>query len=175
MLRLHEAQFSFGGKPILDGVSLLIPEGARVGLVGRNGAGKTTLFRLLLGEIRLDSGEVFVPRERRIIYLPQHPTAPPTDTILRHVLESHPTLHDLEEDILRAEKRMAEEGDPAKLDRLVERHRQLSREFEARGGYELEARVSSILQGLGFAREDLLKEIGPLSPGEKNRVALAKV
>ena len=175
MIRLDEAQFSFGLKPILENVSLLLPEGSRVGLLGRNGAGKTTLFRLILGELSPESGSISVPRGRRIVYLPQHPDAPSSDTILKHVLASHPDLHETEEQILRVEEKMSAETDPLRLDRLVERHRSLSRDFEARGGYELEARVAAILEGLGFAREDLLKEIGPLSPGEKNRVALAKV
>ncbi len=175
MIRLEQAHFSFGAKPILDSVSLLIPEGARVGLLGRNGAGKTTLFRLILGDLTLEGGTIAVPRGRRVAYLPQHPSAPPGATILHHVLESHPSLHEIEDQILRVEKKMALESDPGKLDRLVERHRTLSRDFEARGGYELEEHVSSILEGLGFSRDDLLREIGPLSPGEKNRVALAKV
>jgi ATP-binding cassette subfamily F protein 3 len=175
MIRLEQAHFSFGGKPILDGVSLLVPEGARVGLLGRNGAGKTTLFRLILGELPLESGSITVPRQRRLVFLPQHPSSPPEETILRHVLQSHPTLRDTEDDLLRLERRMEEETDPGRLDRLVERHRALSRDFEARGGYVLEARVSAILKGLGFQRGDFLKEIRLLSPGEKNRVAIAKV
>jgi ATP-binding cassette subfamily F protein 3 len=175
MIRLTRATFSFGHKPILEDVSLLVPQGSRVGLIGRNGAGKTTLFRLLLGELAPDSGELEVPRQSRLVYLPQHPATPPRETILHHVLESHPSLHDLEDQILRLEQKMAAETSPARLDRLVERHRSLGREFEAEGGYELEARVASILEALGFERHDLLQPIETLSPGEKNRVALAKV
>ncbi|MBI4605460.1 MAG: ABC-F family ATP-binding cassette domain-containing protein [Planctomycetes bacterium] len=175
MIRLERVSFSFGAAPILDDASLLVPEGARVGLVGRNGAGKTTLFRLILGSLAPEVGSIDVPRGRRVVYLPQHPDLPPRETILRHVLESHASLRDLEDEILRLERKMADEHDPARLDRLVERHRTLSRELEAQGGYDLEARVSSILEALGFARGDLLKELGLLSPGEKNRVALAKV
>jgi len=176
MIRLEGAHFAFGGgKPILEGVDLTLPEGARVGLLGRNGAGKTTLFRLIQGQLSLDAGTVNVPKGRRIVYLPQHPTAPAGDTILRNVLESHPTLHDLEDQILRVEAKMAEADDPGRLDRLVERHRALARDFEQLGGYDLEARVTSILHGLGFEREDLLGEISSLSPGERNRVALARI
>ena len=175
MIRLDRVHFSFGGKGILDDVSILVPEGARVGLLGRNGAGKTTLFRLILGELLPESGSITVPRQRRLAFLPQHPSSPPDETILRHVLQSHPTLHDTEDELLRLERRMEEVTDPGRLDRLVERHRALSRDFEEHGGYELEARVSAILEGLGFARADFLKEIRILSPGEKNRVAIAKV
>ncbi|HVR73788.1 MAG TPA: ATP-binding cassette domain-containing protein, partial [Planctomycetota bacterium] len=165
MIRLDEAYFSFSGKPILEGASLFVPEGARFALVGPNGAGKTTLFRLILGDLQLESGKLAIPRQRRIVFLPQHPTLPPGETILRHVLESHATLRDTQDEILRLEEKMALETDAGRLDRLVERHRNLARDFEGRGGYEIEARVSGILEGLGFERRDLLREIGPLSPG----------
>jgi ATP-binding cassette subfamily F protein 3 len=175
MIRLEDAHFSFGGKPILDGATVLVPDGARAGLLGRNGAGKTTILRLILGDLELASGSLHLARDRRVAFLPQEPDLPAGETILRHVLESHPVLRDMEDDLLRLEERMESETDPERLDRMVERHRALCREFEASGGHDLEARVAGILEGLGFARSDLLREIGPLSPGEKNRVALAKV
>jgi ATP-binding cassette subfamily F protein 3 len=175
MIRLEQSLFSFGGKPILDHVTLLVPTGSRVGLLGRNGSGKTTLFRLILGELQLEAGSLQIPRQQRVAYLPQHPELPGNETMLQHVLESHPTLRDLEDHILRLEQRMDAERDPEQLDRLVERHRLLAREFESLGGYDLEARVVRTLTGLGLRREDLLEEIGRLSPGERNRVALATV
>ena len=175
MIRLELASFSFGGKPILSEAMALVPEGARIGLLGRNGAGKTTLFRLILGELPLDSGDIVRPRQWNVAFLPQHPAFPPEETVLQHLLESQPILRDLEDEILRLEQKMSGEEDPAKLDRLVERHRALSRDFEMKGGYDIEARVAAALVGLGFSRESLLQQLGTLSPGEKNRIALAKV
>jgi len=175
MLRFESAHFGFGGRPLLENVTELLPEGARAGLIGRNGAGKTTLFRLILGELELESGKIVIPRDRAIAYLPQHPSLPEDETIGRHVLESHPELRELEEDLRRLEQKMEETSDAARLDRLVERHRALSREFESRGGYELESRVGRIIEGLGFSRSDIHRKIRGLSPGEKNRVAIAKV
>jgi ATP-binding cassette, subfamily F, member 3 len=175
MIRLEDAHFSFGGKPILDGASVLVPDGARAGLIGRNGAGKTTIFRLILGDLELAAGSLEIARGRRVAFLPQEPDLPAGETILHHVLSSHPVLRDMEDDLLGLEETMASETDPDRLDRAVERHRALSRDFEAGGGYDLEARVAGILEGLGFERADRLREIGRLSPGEKSRVALAKV
>ena len=175
MLRFESAHFGFGGRPLLDSVTDLIPEGARGGLIGRNGAGKTTLFRLILGEIELEAGKIVVPRDRSIAYLPQHPSLPEDETIGRHVLESHPELRELEDELRRVAEKMEETSDAARLDRLVERHRALSREFESKGGYEIESRVGRILEGLGFMRGDIHRKIRGLSPGEKNRVAIAKV
>jgi ATP-binding cassette subfamily F protein 3 len=175
MIRLHDVDFAFGTKPILSRASALFPGGLRAGLVGRNGSGKTTLFRLLLGALRPDAGMVEVVAKGPIVYLPQHPQLPAEEAVLEHVLGSHPTLWRLQAEILGLEEKMALEPDAARLDRLVERHRQQSAAFREQGGFEIQGRAERVLGGLDFARRDFLRSIGSFSPGEKNRIALAKV
>ena len=58
MLRLSDLRFAMEGRPLLEGANAFIPTGHKVGLVGRNGTGKTTLFRLIRGELALESGEI---------------------------------------------------------------------------------------------------------------------
>ena len=175
MIRLEKASFAFGPRRILEGADLAIPDGARVGLVGRNGAGKTTLFRILLGDLALEAGVLVAPKGQRAVYLPQYPELPGEESILEHVLASHPAIRDLRDELRSVEEKMVAERDPAKLDRLFERYRGLRRDFEARGGYAVDAQAADVLAGLGFSRRELWKALGTLSPGEKNRVALAKV
>jgi len=66
MLRIDDIRFAIEGRPLFDGASALIPDGHKVGFVGRNGTGKTTLFRLIRGELALESGSITVNRGARI-------------------------------------------------------------------------------------------------------------
>ena len=66
MLRISDITFAIDGRPLFQGASAVIPDGHKVGLVGRNGAGKTTLFRLIRQELALESGEITLPRGARI-------------------------------------------------------------------------------------------------------------
>lgn len=66
MLRVNDLTYRIGDRLILDSASFTIPEGARVGLVGRNGAGKTTLFKAILGDLPVDAKSVALPKGMRI-------------------------------------------------------------------------------------------------------------
>ena len=65
MLRITDISYSVAGRPLIDTASATIPEGHKVGIVGRNGAGKTTLFRLIRGELTLDTGTITLPPRAR--------------------------------------------------------------------------------------------------------------
>jgi len=71
MLVIDDITLRVAGKLLLEGASARIPDGARVGLVGRNGVGKTTLFRAIAGDIPLDHGELALPARARIGRLAQ--------------------------------------------------------------------------------------------------------
>ncbi|MGB4826549.1 MAG: ATP-binding cassette domain-containing protein, partial [Paracoccaceae bacterium] len=66
MLRIDDITYSVEGRPLFQGATATIPEGHKVGLVGRNGAGKTTLFRLIRGELALEGGSITLPSRARI-------------------------------------------------------------------------------------------------------------
>ena len=66
MLKISDISFFIEGRPLFDGASAVIPDGHKVGLVGRNGAGKTTLFRLIWGELALEGGEITLPSGARV-------------------------------------------------------------------------------------------------------------
>src|ERR1700676_3820955 len=77
MLRIENLVFNAWGRQFFDQASVMIPAGAKVGLVGRNGVGKTTLFKLILGELTPDGGEIGLPKAARIAVVDQeHPATP---------------------------------------------------------------------------------------------------
>jgi ABC transport system ATP-binding/permease protein len=71
LVTLETATKGYGPRPLLDGVSLGVAAGDRIGVVGRNGAGKTTLLEALAGRAELDSGRATRARGLRLGYLPQ--------------------------------------------------------------------------------------------------------
>jgi len=135
MLRIDDLHFAIEGRPLLEGASAIIPQGHKVGLVGRNGAGKTTLFKLILGELEADRGEVTLPRDLRISAVAQE--APATgQSLIDTVLAA-----DSERAALLAEAETA--SDPERIAAIQLR----LADIEA---HSAEARASAVLQGLGF-------------------------
>src|ERR1700704_865534 len=71
MLAINDVTYRIGGRTLLEKATAALPDGARVGLVGRNGAGKTTLFRIIAGEIVPEQGEVRLSARERVGRLAQ--------------------------------------------------------------------------------------------------------
>ncbi len=160
MINFKNIYYSIGGVQLFENASGFVPTGHKVGIVGRNGAGKTTLFKLILNEIILDGGVIEVPKNYKIGYVSQE--APSTEvTLLDTVLKA-----DVERSQLLYNAQI--EKDPNKI---AEIHTRLS-DINA---YSAEARASSILNGLGFSKDDLIKPCSSFSGGWRMRVALASV
>ena len=85
LLNLQDIHLTFGGKPVLEGVSLMLSEGERIALVGRNGTGKSTLLKIVAGMIEQDSGERFFQPGTTVRYLPQEPDFAGFATVLAYV------------------------------------------------------------------------------------------
>ncbi len=160
MINFKNIYFSIGGVPLFENASGFVPSGHKVGVVGRNGAGKTTLFKLILNEIILDAGVIEVPKNYKIGYVSQE--APSTEvTLLDTVLEA-----DIERSKLLHNAQI--EKDPNKIAEIYTRLSDIN-------AYSAEARASSILNGLGFSKEDFVRPCSSFSGGWRMRVALASV
>ncbi|WP_170421471.1 ABC-F family ATP-binding cassette domain-containing protein [Ruegeria arenilitoris] len=160
MLRIEDITYAVEGRPLFDGASATIPDGHKVGLVGRNGTGKTTLFRLIRGELALESGNIVLPKRARIGGVAQE--VPSSDvSLINTVLAA-----DTERSALMAEAESAE--DPARIAEIQTRLADID-------AWSAEARAASILKGLGFDDEDQLRPCSDFSGGWRMRVALAAV
>jgi len=158
MLRLDKVTFRFGGRILLEEASAFIAEGHKVGLVGRNGVGKSTLFKLIMGELALESGTIEVPKRTRIGMVAQE--APATDiSLIDTVLAA-----DTERAALLAEAEIV--TDP---DRMAQVHIRLA-DIDA---YSAPSRAAAILSGLGFPAMDQERACSHFSGGWRMRVALA--
>ncbi|ARE39643.1 ABC transporter ATP-binding protein uup [Rhodovulum sp. P5] len=160
MLRISDISYAVEGRPLFDGASTVIPEGHKVGLVGRNGAGKTTLFRLIRGELSLESGDIALPPRARIGGVEQE--APASDvSLLNTVLAA-----DTERAALLAEADTA--TDPHRIAEVQTRLADID-------AWSAEARASAILKGLGFTEAEQAMPCSAFSGGWRTRVALAGV
>jgi ATP-binding cassette, subfamily F, member 3 len=169
---------SFGAERVFAGVSFQIDEQHRIGLVGPNGAGKSTLLNLLAGREEPDEGTIARNRNLRIGYLTQHTDFHPHNTLREEMLTVFAEVQAWERAIneLALQLEATSTGDNnAVHEELLQRYDELQTRFEHAGGYTYEHRVSQVLDGLGFTREQQESPIMNLSSGQQTRAALGKL
>ena len=177
MIAFQDVAISFGTQRVLHGVTVKINAKERIGIVGPNGAGKSTFFNLLTGELSPDHGEILFEGEKPSIgYLHQQLSRwEEGDTLLSYSLRASADLKAMEEEIARLEGGIAAlpAGSPERA-RALSRIGDLQTRFEARGGYDLDARVKKALCGLGFHPSDFDRPFAEFSGGWKMRAELVR-
>jgi ATP-binding cassette subfamily F protein 3 len=173
MIQIQDLSYSIGGRTLMADISWTIKPGKRSALIGPNGAGKTTLLRLIIGELQPDKGMINRPREYQIGYLPQEEIEVLGDSVLDTALAGHEKIAELEQKIEKAHHALdASTDNQAKLLKTLG---DLEHQFEALGGYRLEAKAKTILSGLGFHAKDFMRPLSELSGGWRMRVYLARL
>ncbi|MCW1925872.1 ABC-F family ATP-binding cassette domain-containing protein [Luteolibacter arcticus] len=159
LLSANELRLSYGYQTLLDGVTLAVSAGEKVGLVGRNGCGKTSLLKILTRSQQADSGEISLRRSLRIGYLPQ-------EFELDLELSVQENIAAGAADVVEAIRRYEEgDGSEAELSDLLHL-------IDHADGWNLDARIKAMATALGTP--PLEATVGPLSGGEKRRVALCR-
>jgi len=172
MIQLERVSKSFGGQVLFKDLTWHIARGQRIGLVGPNGAGKTTLCRILIGDIEVDSGEIRQAKSATIGYLPQDILSAGDGMLLGHLLAGFPEVQRLEQELELLAVEMAE-GETS--EDLMRRYGEVQHQYEALGGYHLEARGKAILGGLGFAPDVFFAPLSQFSGGWRMRAALGRL
>ena len=162
MLQLQDVVLQRGDRVLFDALSLVVHAGQHVGLVGRNGAGKSSLFQIIRQQLQPESGDVRLPPSWRTVHLAQEAPAVTTSAI-DFVLDGFAELRGVEHKMRQAER----DGKDLALAHALEEYDQL-------GGYQAEAAAAKILNGLGFAPDDLTKPVQDFSGGWRVRLALAQ-
>jgi ATP-binding cassette subfamily F protein 3 len=176
MIQFTNAAKRFGPKVLFEDVNWLIGPQDRIGLVGANGTGKSTLMKMIAGVEQLDHGEVSRMRNMRIGYLPQDGLQTAGRSVFAECMSVFGALKQMERDMESALAAMSE-LDPASsaYAEAAERFSALDSEFRAKDGYALEAKVGTVLNGLGFSKNDWQRACEEFSGGWQMRIALAKL
>jgi ATP-binding cassette subfamily F protein uup len=162
---LDKLELAYGHWPLLDGASLVLDRGERVGLIGRNGTGKSSLLKIVAGEQTADAGEVWRQPGLRFGYVPQEPVFAPGHSIYEAVAEGVGEACKLLLAYHEATHAMAQgEADLDEFDRLTH-------ELEAHDAWRLSSRVEETLTRLELPAD---VAVDTLSGGQKKRVALAR-
>ena len=160
MLVIDDVSLRVAGRLLIEHATVQIPDGARVGLVGRNGTGKSTLFRAIAGDIAVEHGSFARPARSTIGRLPQEAPDGP-EPLIDIVLAG-----DRERTALIREAETA--ADPHRIAEIQSRLADI-------GAHAAPARAAGILSGLGFSHADQQRPCAEFSGGWRMRVALAAV
>ncbi|MED1382704.1 ABC transporter ATP-binding protein [Bacillus mycoides] len=169
---VNNVKKSFGGNIIFENISLEIKNGERIGLVGRNGSGKTTIFQLLTGMESLDAGAIHMKKGTCIGHVAQIPKFNNEMNVYDVLSSAFKKEKELEIEMHALEKNMAEEQESSALQKLMERYGVIQERYAFLGGYEIEANIMKVANGLQVT-ELFRRSFMEISGGEQTKVSLA--
>ncbi|MDZ7846561.1 MAG: ABC-F family ATP-binding cassette domain-containing protein [Owenweeksia sp.] len=177
MLGINNISLQYNDRHIFRKISFLINPGEKIGLVGANGAGKSTLLKIIDGEVQPDDGNVSMPKEFQIGYLPQELPFYDGRTVLEEAESAFTEIQQVGEQIDHINKQLAERGDyeSDSYMQLIEDLNKLTERFNLVGGYTYHGELERILLGLGFTQEDFDRQTTEFSGGWRMRIELAKL
>ena len=170
MLDFRNISVHYGHQNVLTDVTFRVNKGERVGVVGPNGSGKSTLFKIVLGELSTDKGELIIEGSPTVGSTRQNPEPEfPEETLLQYAVRGVPGFCELESKMKALEARMDAGED------VFKEYGEVQTAFEHMGGYDLETRVKVALGGLGFSVEEFGKPFKSFSGGWRMRAELSRV
>jgi len=162
MITLSNVELRRGIKVLLEDAELVVHPGQHIGIIGGNGTGKSSLFKLLLGQIAPDAGDLFIPSTWRIAHMVQE-LANSEHSAVDYVLDGDPQVRAIEKAI--AKSTLDEDND-----RLVLEYEKL----DAANGFDAHYRAEQLLHGLGFTQAEVNRPVNSFSGGWRIRLNLAQ-
>lgn len=177
MISVQNLSVEFSAKSLFDNVSYVINRRDRIALVGKNGAGKSTMLKIIAGLQKPTSGQVAVPQDTTIGYLPQQMKLSDTRTVIEEVREafSHIDLMTLKLDRMNAELADRTDYESPDYQRLIDDIADMSERLAMEQSENAEAEMEKTLIGLGFTRDDFTRHTSEFSGGWRMRIELAKL
>ncbi len=181
ILSMENISKVYGGKTVLDRVSLTIEDTDRIGLVGENGCGKSTLLRIITGNEEYELlpepnvPSLSVSKNATVGYLAQNTGLSRESRVFEEMQSVFSEVYAIGEKMRELEKRISREENDDALEALSREYSLRTAEYEAKEGYLTEVKIKKILGGMGFGEAYYERVISTLSGGEKTRLAIAKL
>ena len=177
MISVEGLTVEFGGFTLFDDVSFVVNKKDRIALVGKNGAGKSTMLKIFAGLQSPTAGNISVPKELTIGYLPQQMQLTDTRTVREEAEQAFDQIHQLEKQLERLTLELAERTDyeSESYHDLIDKVTHLTEHFQMMGGNSYQAELERTLMGLGFVRDDFERLTSEFSGGWRMRIELAKL
>ena len=167
----------FGVKPLFLNASFVINDRDRIALVGKNGAGKSTMLKILCGKQQPTSGNVAVPNDQTVGYLPQVMILQDDTTVREEARKAFAKVTQMKAKIDEMNRQLADRTDyeSDSYMALVEKFTQEHERYMMMGGDNYEAEIERTLSGLGFTKNDFDRPTSEFSGGWRMRIELAKI
>jgi ATP-binding cassette subfamily F protein 3 len=175
LLSAQRLSRQFDTEPIFHDVTFDVRSGERISLVGPNGTGKTTLMRIIVGLDHADVGDLNRHTSAEIALLEQRAEFAADRTLIDEAKAGLSPLYELQANAADVAALIADEGDPARLERLNQQYDHLQEELRRLGGYNIDHRVDEVLTGLGFTPDQYDRPLQRFSGGEQSRALLARM
>ena len=177
MISVEGLKVEFGVKPLFQDVSFVVNDRDRIALVGKNGAGKSTMLKILCGMQKPTAGNIAVPADTTLGYLPQVMVLQDDTTVKEEARKAFADNMRLKEKVERMNRELTERTDYESEEYmlLVERFTQAHERWLMIGGENYEVEIERTLTGLGFSREDFDRPTSEFSGGWRMRIELAKI
>lgn len=176
ILQVNNICKSFGTDIILENINIKVEQGEKIGLIGANGAGKSTLLKIICGEMSYDSGSIIASSDLRKGFLKQTDALDGNKTIWGEMIDVFSHIVDMENELRSLEEKMSDTNLSAdEHEKVLSAYGKKSEAFDKAGGFELRARIMTVLNGMGFEGFNLNEKVSALSGGEKTKLAMSKL
>ena len=177
MISVEGLTVEFGVKPLFLNASFVINDRDRIALVGKNGAGKSTMLKILCGKQQPTSGNVAVPNDQTVGYLPQGMILQDDTTVREEARKAFAKVTQMKAKIDEMNRQLADRTDyeSDSYMALVEKFTQEHERYMMMGGDNYEAEIERTLSGLGFTKNDFDRPTSEFSGGWRMRIELAKI
>ena len=177
MISVEGLTVEFGVKPLFLNASFVINDRDRIALVGKNGAGKSTMLKILCGKQQPTSGNVAVPNDQTVGYLPQVMILQDDTTVREEARKAFVKVTQMKAKIDEMNRQLADRTDyeSDSYMALVEKFTQEHERYMMMGGDNYEAEIERTLSGLGFTKNDFDRPTSEFSGGWRMRIELAKI
>jgi ATP-binding cassette subfamily F protein 3 len=177
MISVDGLTVEFSGSALFKNISFVVNDNDRIALMGKNGAGKSTLLKILAGERSVSSGNISIPKESVVAYLPQHLITDNKRTVFEEASQAFAPIFEMQHRIDSLNEQMTERTDYESdgYYALIEEVTTLSERYYAIEEINYDAEVEKILLGLGFLRSDFVRPTSEFSGGWRMRIELAKI